>query len=244
MGSVAIWLEALAIHDVIWHSRRALALTMSWTEYDAEEISFHNPPNDISPLLEFYEWQDDNSRWYCKMCFLGATAGHLKNRKHCNKVWSEKEKQAARAEAGARAAQTLHYGQLALQQPWHQMPPPPPHGMPAASSARAATTAAPVAPKVPPPPPPGMPAASSTWATAASSASTAGGTLVEATLVEPLIEATLVIDKKMDTLIEAVEKLTAKVDDLTHRLARFEELTWLTRTGLNASPAAPMRADA
>ena len=102
VGSVAIWLEGLAIHDVIWHSRRALALTMSWTEYDAEEISYNNPPNDISPLLEFYEWQDDNSRWYCKMCFIGATAGHLKNRKHCNKVWSEKEKQAARAEAGAK----------------------------------------------------------------------------------------------------------------------------------------------
>ena len=55
--------------------------------------------------------------------------------------------------------------------------------------------------------------------------------MVEATLVEPLIEATLVIDKKMDTLIEAVEKLTAKVDDLTHRLARFEELTWLRGRG-------------
>ena len=68
--------------------------------------------------------------------------------------------------------------------------------------------------------------------------------MVEATLVEPLIEATLVIDNKMDTLIEAVEQLTAKVDDLTQRLASFEELTWLTRTGLNAPPAAPMRADA
>jgi hypothetical protein len=58
-----------------------------------EEWTFENPPNDLVPLLKYYDWTEYG--WKCKECDQTATRGHTGGKRHTNMVWREHQKQGA-----------------------------------------------------------------------------------------------------------------------------------------------------
>ena len=61
---------------------------------DWAEWTQQNPPNDIWPLLDYYEWKT-GSGWYCKMCKCDASRSHTGGKKHLGKVWYAQQEQQA-----------------------------------------------------------------------------------------------------------------------------------------------------
>ena len=66
----------------------ALQTTDKWDEW-----TFENPPNDLEPLLKYYDWTEWG--WHCKECDQTATRGHTGAKKQTNMVWREQQKQGA-----------------------------------------------------------------------------------------------------------------------------------------------------
>ena len=58
-----------------------------------EEWTFENPPNDLVPLLKYYDWTEYG--WKCKECDQTATRGHTGGNKHTNMVWRVHQTQGA-----------------------------------------------------------------------------------------------------------------------------------------------------
>ena len=68
-------------------------LAVQTTDKWNEEWTLENPPNDLEPLLKYYEWTEWG--WKCKECDQTATRGHTGAKKHTNMVWREQQKQGA-----------------------------------------------------------------------------------------------------------------------------------------------------
>ena len=68
-------------------------LAVQTTDKWNEEWTLENPPNDLEPLLKYYEWTEWG--WKCKECGQTATRGHTGAKKHTNMVWREQQKQGA-----------------------------------------------------------------------------------------------------------------------------------------------------
>ena len=87
-----------------WPCNR-LRSTMAATDYMQwwpAEWTLQNPPTDLKPLTDYYEW-DLRGGWRCKKCNQPATRGHTDGRKHQNMAWAENQHQGA-VRAGYAAA--------------------------------------------------------------------------------------------------------------------------------------------
>ena len=96
-----------------------MTTSIAWQQAQEEDFSASNPPRDIQPLQQYYEWRECG--WWCKSCWKCMDLKHSKTDSHKNKIAWAKDAQATQR-MGYFSAATSSSG-IDCQ---FQLPPPPP----------------------------------------------------------------------------------------------------------------------